>query len=103
MNLAGEMEFNIRIILPLGIEEPFALCQVNRVAVLVFTGIALFKAQEIFQFFLVFAGKPACLIKRQCSEFAGCAIFVQQAVLDHFKLQFTHATNNLFGTAKLGE
>lgn len=49
----------------LGIQEPFALGEVHRMAVFVFAGVGLFKAQEVLQFSFIGAGQPAGFIERQ--------------------------------------
>ncbi|MNL82556.1 hypothetical protein D3C87_2099590 [compost metagenome] len=61
------MEFNIRVILALCVQEPLALCQVNQVTVLIFHDICLFEAGKLIDLFL-FSGNPACFVKRQRHE-----------------------------------
>lgn len=51
MNLTSKVEFNIRIIGAFGIEEPFALSQVNDMAIFVFGNIGLLVFYKIIQLF----------------------------------------------------
>ena len=56
------MKFNIRIVLHLGIQEPFTLCQVHRVTIFIQSRILLFETQKIFQLFFIFTpGIPMVL------------------------------------------
>ena len=103
MYFRRKMKFNIGVVGLLRIQEPFALRQVHRVTVLVFRRIGLLEAEKILQFLRVPGGQPASLVKRQAVEHNRGAVFMQQTVLDHFKLQFTHAANDLFISAKLGK
>ena len=49
MYLAAKMKLYIRIVCDLCIQEPFTLCQINRMTILIFCTVHLFKAKEIIQ------------------------------------------------------
>ena len=59
------MKLDIGIIGDLGIQEPFALRQVNDVPVLVFGDVGLLEAGKFFQLFGISAREPGGFIKRQ--------------------------------------
>ena len=102
MNFTRKMKFNIRVIVSFGIQEPFTLCKVNQVTIFIFAifaGLNLVKSSS----FLGSLRDPAGFIKRNGIELNRSAIFLQQPVLNYFKLQFTHTTNDLFISAKLGK
>ena len=103
MDLTGEVKLNIRVVLALRIQEPFALGQVHQVPILIRSNIATLEAGEIIQLFGIGTGDPAGFVIRLRPEFTGSAIFLQQAVLDHLKLELSHTTNDLLIAAKLGE
>jgi hypothetical protein len=103
MDLRSKMKFDLRVIGPFRIQKPFALRQINQVAVLVFGDIGMFKTGKILQLFGVFAGDPAGLIKWHRIELHRCAIFMQQPVLDHLELQFPYTADDLLIAAILGE
>ena len=96
------MKLYLRIILPFGIQKPLALCQVHQVAVFVFHYITLLKARKVFNGFLI-TRYPACLVETKRHKSTRRAIFLQQAVLYHLKLQFTHTTNNFSVAPMLGK
>ena len=86
------MEFDIGIILPLGIEKPFALGQVNQVPVLILRDIGLLVTGKVFQLFGVpCSGSQQSLVKRQTIHLYRSAILpvkddtgsLQTAVLLH--------------------
>ena len=62
LELAGEVEFNIGIVLPLSVEEPFALREIHQIPVFILHDIRLFETDKIINFLLI-AGDPACFIK----------------------------------------
>ena len=77
MNFTCKMEFNIRVIIPLGIKEPFALRQVNQMPVFVIRNIGMFEANKFFEFFGVFTRYPTGFVKWKAVELNGCAVFMQ--------------------------
>ena len=103
MDLRREMEFDLRIIRPLRIQEPFTLSQIYKIPVLIFGDIGVFEPGEFFEFSGVLARDPTSLVERQGVELHRGAIFVQQAVLNNFELQFPYAADDLLITAILGE
>jgi len=58
---------------------------------------------KILQFFRVFAGNPAGFIKGQRIELNRSAIFMQKAILNDLKLQFTNTADDFLIAAVLGE
>ena len=56
MNFTREVKFDIGIIGAFGIEEPFALSQVNNMTIFVFGDIGLFVFYEIIQLFGILTG-----------------------------------------------
>jgi len=64
MYFRREMELDGGIIGPLRIQEPFALRQVDNVAILVLGDIRMFETGELLQLFGVRTGDPAGLIER---------------------------------------
>src|SRR5882724_1535490 len=103
MNFGSEMEFDLRVVDPFGIQEPLALRQVDRIAILVFGDIGVLEARKIFQFPRILAGQPAGFKKRQSIELHRCAVFMQEAILDHLELKFPDTTDDLLITPILGE
>jgi len=96
------MKFYCRVILPFGIQEPFALGKINQVAIFIFHDIILLKACEILDCFFI-AGYPAGFVKGERHEGAGRAILLQQPVLYDLKLQVAHAADYLAVAAMLGK
>ncbi len=75
LKLACKVKLNIRVVLPLGIQEPLALRQVNKVAVLVLHNVGLLKARKVFN--LVFVARyPAGFIEGKRHEGTACPIFL---------------------------
>src|SRR6185369_7633334 len=103
MYLTGEVKFNFRVVISFSIQVPFTLCQVNQMAIFILCNICLLESCKLQEFFLILTGDPTGLVKRQSIKLNRCAVFMQQAILDHFKLQFSHTTNDLFISAKLCE
>src|SRR5829696_9068797 len=101
MDLAAEMKFNSRVVSSFCIQKPFTLRQVNQMAVFIHPGICLFKSCKLFQLFWIITCYPACFIKRKCVELDRRSIFLQQAILNYFKLQFTNTPDDLFITTML--
>jgi hypothetical protein len=67
LKLAGKVEFDLRIVLALCIQEPFALREVYQVAILIFHNVALLEAYKIFNGFFI-AGYPASFVEGQGYE-----------------------------------
>src|SRR4051812_691078 len=101
MYLTRKMKFNIRIVLPFGVQKPLALRKINGMTIFILSRIRLLKTKKIFQLFLIIACEPACFVKGQCSEFAGSAVLMQQTILNYLELQLTNTTDNFFCSAKL--
>src|SRR5687768_2859422 len=101
MHLTCKMKFNIGVIISFCIQEPFALCKVNQVPVLIHRNISRFKAYEFLELFRIVAGDPAGFIKRQVVKLNFCSILMQETVLNYFELQFTNTSNNFFNAAVL--
>src|SRR6187402_3922077 len=97
------MKLYCRVIGPFCIQKPFALCQVNKMPIFIYTCIRSFESREVLQFFWIFTGDPASFIKWKCIKLHRCSIFLQQAVLNYFKLKFTNTANDLFITAVLSK
>ena len=70
------MELDLRIVGTLRIQVPFALGQVDRISILIYTDIGMFEPGKILQLLRVFTGDPAGFIKRKGVELNGNAIFV---------------------------
>jgi len=63
------MEFYFGVVLDFGVEEPFALGEVDEVAVFVFHNVGLLEAGEVFDGFFI-AGHPAGFVKGERGESA---------------------------------
>src|SRR5882724_11459333 len=103
MNLKCKMKFYIRIVFSFCIQDPFALRQVNQVTIFVFGYICLFETDKIFEYLLILARNPAGFIKRHVVELHRSVVFMQQPVLNHFKLKFPDTTDDLSITTKLSK
>src|SRR5258705_10741434 len=103
MYFAGEVKLNIGVVISFCIQEPLTLCQVNQMAIFILCNIRLLESCKLKQFFLIIAGDPASFVKWKSIKLNRCAVFMQQAILDHFKLQLSHTTDDLFISAKLCE
>jgi len=77
VDLRGEMELDRGVVGPLGIQKPFALGQIDGVAVFVVGDIGVFEPGEILQLPRVFTGDPAGLVKRQGVKLDRSAVLVQ--------------------------
>src|SRR6185312_3683923 len=97
------MKANIRVVADLRIQEPLALREINHLPVLVLRNIILFEPGKIIQLFLILSGEPAGFEKGQIIELHGGGIFMQETVLNDFKLQFSHTADNFLISAELGE
>jgi hypothetical protein len=47
MNFTGKMKGNIRVVCPLCIQEPFALCEVHKMPIFIFRDISLLEPGEV--------------------------------------------------------
>ncbi len=99
----SKMKLHIRVIRNLRIQKPLTLRQVHHVAIFILRHIRLLKPKKLHQLLRVFARQPASFIKRQTIKHHRCPILMQQAVLNHFKLQLTHTTDYFFIATKLGK
>jgi hypothetical protein len=68
MDLGTEMEFDIRIIVHLGIQEPLALREIHEVPIFIRNDIGRFKSGKILQFLFIVTGDPTCFIERKRIE-----------------------------------
>ena len=103
MDLRREMEFHVWVVRDLRIQEPLTLSQINRQIVFIGCDVGLSETHELLQFSRLLGGQPASLIKGHGIERDRGAIFMQQAILYDFKLQFADATNDLLGSAILSK
>jgi hypothetical protein len=99
----SEVKLYVGVIGPLRVQEPFALCEVHQVTVLIFCDVCRLEADEILELLIVLACDPASLVKRKRVEHHRGPVFVKEAVLNHFKLQFAHAADYFLITTELGE
>ena len=63
------MKFYIRVIGSFRIQEPFALGEVDQVAILIVGDIGVLETDKVFQLFGIGTGEPAGLEKRQGIEY----------------------------------
>jgi hypothetical protein len=64
MYLTRKMKFYSRIVISLGIQEPLALCQVNKVPIFINSCVRLFKPRKLFELAWIFTCYPTGFIKR---------------------------------------
>ena len=86
MYLRGKMEFDVGVVDPFGIQEPFALRQVDRIAVFILRNIGVLETGKVLQFFGIRAGDPAGFVKWQGIELYRCPVFMQEPVLNDLEL-----------------
>ena len=88
------MELDVGIFLHRHLQSVGRLGQEHVAAILVFGEIQSLTHLEISQLLLVFAGNPCGLVERNGLVATRGVILMQQTVLDHLKLKFTHRSND---------
>lgn len=97
------MEFDIGEILLCHHQHIAGIGQIDIVALFVERHILSFTAFEVFKSGSIIAFYPASLIEADRFPLTLCAVFVEQAVLDHFELQLSDRTDNLTSVELVGK
>ena len=97
------MESDVREVGSCHLEDVVGVGQEHVAAIAVSGHELVFAALEIGQGLFVVALNPACLEQRYGFPTALCAVFMEQTVLDDFKLKLTHGADDFAAVELVGE